>query len=420
MGTKAGKPAEAKILLITKQDFANPRDGGAMRTHSVYNQLVNRGMDVTAISVEAQDEPGNIRSSSSIRRNLWPKIRVFWNYVRIGSFSSIRWFRPSMVDRILDELSTGRTNCAVIEYTQLMGYACLFDVPCVLDMHNIESELLRNYAKSSSSAFRRLAAAYEARRLIRLEHRLPKMVQLLSTVSSHDAEIAETWKKGHSGESAKIILAANGVSDVGFLVKCQRREEVVFVAHLGWQPNIDAAKWLANQVWPLVLLKNPRLQLRLIGRAPSDEVLGLARPGISVHGDVQSVVEHVAAARVATAPLLAAGGTRLKILEALSCGTPVVATSLGVLGLEGLAGPSLAVADSASEFADEVVRLADHERDRKSARELVEAYRWPTTLRQLGEEVESLASMQNQARIVGGAGQGRGPSEASKATGIQG
>lgn len=371
-----------------------------MRVSSVHEELVRRGMRVTTVAIESPDMVGRPGQIQSMPKNIGPKIRVLLKYLRVGSVSSVRWYRPSTVDRILDELANTDFDCVVIEYTQLMSYSSLFSVPIVLDMHNIESELLFNYAKSSKSLLRRLIAAYEGRRVSRLEHRLPAMVNVLSAVSKHDVEIADNWSKGLARKKARVILAANGVADAGFMLEGNRNNDVVFVAHLGWQPNVDAAKWLAQDVWPLVEATNPQLQLRLIGRAPSQDVLGLARSGISVEADVPSVVEYVAAARVATAPLLAAGGTRLKILEALSCGTPVVATSLGALGLESLASPSLIIADSPSQFAAEIVRLAASDADRSVARELVDSFRWPSTLKGLGDAIETLAIAQRGTRSI--------------------
>lgn len=393
------KQGTLSVLLLTKQSFAEPRDGGTMRTSSVHKELAERGLHVTTVAVESTDTATDVNRFASVFRNLGPKVRVLWNYVRVGSVSSARWFRPSTVDRIVHELAASTFDCVVVEYTQLMSYACLFNSPVVLDMHNIESELLFNYAKSSKSFLRKMIATYEARRVAGLEHRLPLMVQLLSAVSPRDVEIAKSWSKECRGGTAKVVLAANGVSDGGFALEGKRNNDVVFVAHLGWQPNVDAAKWLVKEVWPLVTSVNPNLRLRLIGRAPSPEVLSLAGSKVFVEADVPSVVEYVAAARVATAPLLAAGGTRLKILEALSCGTPVVATSLGALGLESLAGPSLAIADTASAFASEILRLAANGISRSVSRGLVNAYRWPTALKELGDEVERLASRHKDLRL---------------------
>jgi glycosyltransferase involved in cell wall biosynthesis len=103
--------------------------------------------------------------------------------------------------------------------------------------------------------------------------------------------------------------------------------------------------------------------LVLVGRDPAPEVRALAAPGVEVTGTVPDVRPYVAAARVAVAPLRSGGGTRLKILEALDAGRPVVATSVGVSGLDDLVGDGVVVADDPAAMAAEIgTLLADDAR----------------------------------------------------------
>jgi len=127
----------------------------------------------------------------------------------------------------------------------------------------------------------------------------------------------------------------------------------------------------------------PQAKLQLIGRDPNPAVTELAdaSQGISVHGNVASVFPYLGAAAVATAPLWTAGGTRLKILEALGTGTPVVATSLGALGLEALAGPSvMQITDRPAGFADALLEHLKAPTKSRLARNAAELFRWHNTL----------------------------------------
>jgi len=132
---------------------------------------------------------------------------------------------------------------------------------------------------------------------------------------------------------------------------------VVFVALMGWAPNADAARWLCEQVWPIVRREHPPARLALVGKEPTAPVLALAAPDIEVTGTVASVEPWLRRAQVAVAPLRAGGGSRLKILEALDAGRPLVSTSKGVEGLEDLAGDGVLVADDPREMAQAVVGL---------------------------------------------------------------
>jgi glycosyltransferase involved in cell wall biosynthesis len=138
---------------------------------------------------------------------------------------------------------------------------------------------------------------------------------------------------------------------------------VAFVATMGWAPNVDAATWLGREIWPLVRAQVPEARLLLVGKDPAPAVRALAGADIEVTGTVADVTPFLATARVVVAPLRAGGGTRLKIMEALDTGRPVVATTIGCEGMEDLVGRGVVVADTAAGLADAVARLlADPDR----------------------------------------------------------
>ena len=132
---------------------------------------------------------------------------------------------------------------------------------------------------------------------------------------------------------------------------------VAFVATMGWAPNVDAAVWLGREIWPQVRSRVPGARLLLVGKDPAPAVSALADGSIEVTGTVQDVNPYLARSRVVVAPLRAGGGTRLKIMEALDVGRPVVATSLGCEGMEDLVGRGVVVADTATGLADAIADL---------------------------------------------------------------
>jgi glycosyltransferase involved in cell wall biosynthesis len=129
----------------------------------------------------------------------------------------------------------------------------------------------------------------------------------------------------------------------------------------------------------------PEARLLLVGREPSAEVRALASADIEVTGTVPDVRPYLARARVALAPLRSGGGTRLKVLEALDAGRPIVSTTIGIEGLEDLVGDGALVADDAQGFADRVVELlSDPERAAKAGdvghETVAERYAWDRVL----------------------------------------
>jgi glycosyltransferase involved in cell wall biosynthesis len=379
-----------RVLLVTKIDFADPRDGGALRVSAIHESLREAGFGVDSVVVRSAVARDRHRDGKRAHR--WAAVaRVALVVARVGSVSVARWFSPSAAGEIAALVRTNTYDAVLVEYSQLLVYRDLFGTrPVVLDMHNVEHELLGNYAASSRSLWRRLLAGYERFRVRTLEDRSRRLVDAVITVSGHDAD----YVRRTPGE-AVVKTASNGVSDAAFDVV--RRESadptVVFIGNLGWQPNVDAARWLVQEVWPIVRGARRDAKRQLIGRQPARSLTRHnGRNGVSIHPDVPSTLEYLGAATVATAPLLAAGGTRLKILEAMASGTPVVSTSLGALGLEHLASRgAMVIADDPSRFADALVGFLSSVSDPESIRRQVDGYRWEQVLRSLVDVVDEQA-----------------------------
>ncbi|MGI4896866.1 MAG: polysaccharide pyruvyl transferase family protein, partial [Janthinobacterium lividum] len=210
---------------------------------------------------------------------------------------------------------------------------------------------------------------------------------LVSVVSAKDVERLPVRPR-------RLVTALNGWEPRPVLAPADD-PVAVFIGVLGWQPNADAAQWLAQQVWPHVRAAMPAARASLVGRNPSPATLALAGNGLTVTGTVPDVQPYLAQARVALAPLRAGGGTRLKILEALAAGRPVVATSVGADGLEDLVGSGVLIADEPREFAARVVELlADparaEELGRAGATAVAERYSWDHVLTPWVEAVQEL------------------------------
>jgi glycosyltransferase involved in cell wall biosynthesis len=142
--------------------------------------------------------------------------------------------------------------------------------------------------------------------------------------------------------------------------KTEETEEqvIVFSGNLEYHPNISAVRFFAREIWPGLRDRWPCLVWRLVGKAPqSVEKLVAGDSRIQMSGPVEDAVAELARAQVAVVPLLAASGTRFKILEAWAAALPVVSTSIGAEGLPARNGEHLLLADTAPAFADAVSRL---------------------------------------------------------------
>lgn len=163
---------------------------------------------------------------------------------------------------------------------------------------------------------------------------------------------------------------------------------LLFVGAFLHPPNIRGIRYFCKQVLPRILERVPRATLDIVGPDPPASVQVLEGPRVRVHGYVDDLAPFRRGRPVMIVPILRGGGIRIKLLEALARGLPVVSTSAGAEGVEGRSGEHLFLADDPADFARCVVTLlADPDlRDRmgRSGRALVESrHSWPRAVRRL-------------------------------------
>jgi polysaccharide biosynthesis protein PslH len=371
-----------RTIMVTKFVPLPANSGGKRRSLALLTRLAAQGPTVLCAFDDGTADLEGIADLGvdvhSIRWDPSPR-RVLSGLRHTGSVSAARFWDARLRQQLLAAATTP-TDLLQVEYAQLAPYAKGLEARTrVLDLHNVESALVRSMAMLRPAPVR-IGLELEAKRLRRLEQAALRSFDAVAVVSDTD-------RARLGSEEARILVCPNGW-DAAELIPLGDERIVVFVGLLGWGPNVDAAVWLAKDVWPAVRDRVPDAKLMLVGRDPSRRVLELRSDTIEVTGSVPDVRPYLSRARVATAPLRAAGGSRLKILEALATGRPVVATSTGAEGLADLVGSGIVVADSAPATVDALVALLqDRERAGALGRTGHEAvrdrYSWDTTLRPL-------------------------------------
>ncbi|MBI3287335.1 MAG: glycosyltransferase, partial [Chloroflexi bacterium] len=164
--------------------------------------------------------------------------------------------------------------------------------------------------------------------------------------------------------------------------RAQRDGSLVFTGKMDFRPNVDGVLWFFERVWPRVREQLPEARFVVVGRNPSPRLRALrVDPRAVVTGTVPDVRPYLRQAQLYVVPLRMGGGTRLKVLEAMAMGKPIVSTSLGCEGIDLIPGRELIVADRAEDFSQWVIDLWQDEWRRRElarrARQLVEErYDW--------------------------------------------
>lgn len=134
---------------------------------------------------------------------------------------------------------------------------------------------------------------------------------------------------------------------------------LVMLGNFAYRPTADALNWLVREIWPQVLVELPDARLDLVGggMAASQQLTSLSRPGVNIVGQVEDVGPCLDRAHAFIAPLRIGGGIKMKVLEALRRGCPVVTTTIGAQGIHGANRALMRIADDPARLAAHVVGL---------------------------------------------------------------
>jgi sugar transferase (PEP-CTERM/EpsH1 system associated) len=264
----------------------------------------------------------------------------------------------------------------------------------VCDWHNIESDLMSQYAEREQSVARKTYARRTARLMNEFEMKALNEFDAHIMVSEQDAQ-----RLRRMNPRARIFVIENGVDVSHYATEeSGRKTRIVFVGSMDYHANIDGAIYFGRQVWPTVRAKKPELVFTIVGRDPSPEVRDLSSiDGVEVTGSIDDVRPFYREAIAAVVPLNVGGGSRLKILEAMAAGVPVVSTTLGAQGLDVNDGENILLTDGPGQTAEAVNRIiGDHELRTRliyGGYTLVrKRYDWSTLGAKLLDQYQTLAS----------------------------
>lgn len=255
-------------------------------------------------------------------------------------------------------------DLGIVEHFWCAPYVDLVAKYCaqtVLNLHNVESMLHQRYASLAVSeplvraGHRRFAAASR-----KLESALLPRYSVVLTASEDDAKLARDI-----APQTRLHVYPNSLPRID-LPQYPEYPRLVFSANFEYHANIDAVRFLVNEIWPKVVkqtkLAHPELRLRLVGRG--DQFIrhllpegGPKTTAIEVTGPVEDALAEIAQARIVVAPLRAGSGTRIKILEAWAAARCVVATPLGAEGLDARDEVNIALESDPARFAARIVQL---------------------------------------------------------------
>ncbi|HEY4104157.1 MAG TPA: glycosyltransferase family 4 protein [Polyangiaceae bacterium] len=385
-----------KILFVTPFLPSPPRFGGQRRLDGLMRGL-SHNHDVSVLSFNRTDEWEH--SSLEATRGYCREVVTLSNLdltvtrekraLQAKSLLSLHSFEFLLAARRQDfqkkfeqMLSETKYDVVQVEFAQMAAFEFpehRSDGPVfVLDEHNIEFDILRRTARAKGELSRHLYNRLNWRKLAREERSAWRRFDAVTLTSRRDEEIILS-----EYPTARTAVVPNGVDVAEFSVSSGpvEPEMLLFFGACNYHPNHDGIVHFIDDIFPKIRARHPNARFCIMGPGARQSVLDRAGNGVEVLGMVDEVGPYIERAAAVVVPLRLGGGTRLKIVEALSKGKPVISTTLGAEGIDVVHAEHLLLADEPEDFAKQVGRvLSDRElgeRLGRAGRQLMEdKYSW--------------------------------------------
>jgi glycosyltransferase involved in cell wall biosynthesis len=355
-----------RILQICPRVPWPPLDGGRVAMLQLTQSLGRAGAQVDVASLNQAKFPVDAAAASAalaparldaVDINTSSLLRAAMRMRRLRAPLLVARFYSPRFERLFREsLRVGRYDVVHIEGQFLLPYVPAIRketrAPIVLRVHNVEFRIWERLAAQ--------AAGIHAQGL------------------QHIARTLGAWETTHLDDCDALVpiadeddrdLRALGATRPSLVLPCgiDTREprataeidphRVYFIGSMLYRPNQEAVRWLADEVWPRVLALEPRARLTVAGSSfPAALREHLIQRSIDVASDVPDVRAFSAPFRAMLAPLFSGSGMRIKVLEAMALGKPVIATPLGAGGIDVTTGENILLAENPAELAQHVVR----------------------------------------------------------------
>lgn len=301
--------------------------------------------------------------------------------------------------------SAARDACArgvdaIIAYSSCMAqFVEDANAPRVMEFGDLDSEKWRQYA-AETGGLARFVYSRESRTLLNFEKRIARLFEVSLVVSRAEAATFEE----RTGVRPEIV--GNGVDTVRFSPSASVARVpglIVFTGIMNYLPNVEGCVRFVKNVMPRILQKVPNAKFRIVGAQPSKEILALRGGAVEVTGAVPETADYLREASVAVAPLRLGRGLQNKVLEAMACATPIVASPNASAGVDATVDFHYLLAGSDEETAAQVILLlSDPARaaalGARARERVLERYSWDRALRDYDSAIELARNRHRERR----------------------
>ena len=345
-----------------------PHSGRDVRVWSIYSHLSSRIHQTLLCRIFEPEDKLNLMHRGSenlhfenicIRRpGLFQKVIKGLSFLsKPYPLMAAGWYFYSMKRHLSDLLKVNTFDIINVETTWLGVYWPIIrkhKALKVLSLHNLEEELLWREAKTLPVGVKKCIFLHDALKMYFFETRMINCFDMLFVTSER-----ERLKLLKRNPDLHIEVAPNGVDcDKIQKLPISNNREILFVGAMNYLPNVDGVMFFVKEILPLLRHKFTNITFRVVGKSPSREIRKLnSQPGITITGEVDNLEPYYRHCALCIVPLRSGGGTRLKVIEAMAYGRPVVSTSIGCEGIDVQHEKNILIADGPVEIFHAISRV---------------------------------------------------------------
>lgn len=263
-----------------------------------------------------------------------------------------RHYSRAMADKVASLVDSGQfdlIHCEWTPYTENVR-GIFGRMPSVLSAHNVEAQIWERYYQAETNLPKKIYIYLQWQKLLQYEAKAAQEYTAVTTVSEPDRNI---FIKEYGCK--RVIVVPNGVDERYFAPQKvdAKPGSMVFTGSMDWRPNQDGVKYFIEEIFPLIKHEHSTATFTVVGRNPPQWLVELAEQidGVTITGTVEDVRPYIARSALYVVPLRVGGGSRLKILEAMSMSKIVLSTTVGAEGLDVKEGVQVLLRDTPQDFA---------------------------------------------------------------------
>lgn len=273
-----------------------------------------------------------------------------------SSYNASRFYNQAFLTAIKQEIQHNSYDYLILESSYLLVYIDelknIFKGKIILRAPNVEYKIWEDYTRFSSSILKRNMYRYLTSKLKTFEIDAIAKVDQVFAITENDKMQFQT-----DGIQVPITVIPFGIEQNSTVIPEIKANKIFFLGAYNWKPNLDAALFLIHEILPELIALNPSIELHLAGTYTPKIFNSYASKHIIIHGKVASSSDFLLNHGILVAPIFSGSGVRVKIVEALSFGLPVIASTIAMQGIDS---ESALIADTKSEFIQQICQLIDN------------------------------------------------------------